>query len=38
MNSTCAFLPDDVLAKSVYVKDVGDLLSSYDEIWTKFKQ
>jgi spermidine/putrescine transport system substrate-binding protein len=37
-SSACAYLPDDVLSKSVYVKDVGDMLTSYDEIWTKFKQ
>ncbi len=37
-NSECAYLPSDVLSKSVYVKDIGDMLTSYDEIWTKFKQ
>lgn len=37
-NSECAYLPDDIMSKSMYVKDVGDMLASYDEIWTKFKQ
>lgn len=37
-NSECAYLPEDVLSKSVYVKDIGDNLAKYDQIWTKFKQ